>query len=314
MITEPGIYPDISADDYNADPCPEPSLSRSVLVTLMERSPRHAWLQHPRLNPSHEPVNKTAFDLGQAAHALLLQGEDVVTVIEAENYKTKAAQEARDAARAAGKVPLLPDQAAEVKAMVNSARAQLQRHPDGRDAFTGTPEVTLACQDAEFGFWCRIRCDDFTAGRMVLFDYKTTTDASPDAWARRAFDHSLHVQEAFYARIIRQLTGTYPKFRFVVQEVKPPYALIVYEFDPQARAIAEARVYEGMRRWHWCLNNDRWGGYVARVHTIETPPWISNRHESEKLRDEIVQAETDKSLFAAALEFQAPHAIDGEAA
>ena len=308
MILEPGIYTDITDEQYHADPCPTPSLLRSVLVTLLERSPSHAWLQHPRLNPAYEPVNKTDFDLGKAAHALLLQGDDVVTIIEADNYRTKSAQVARDEARALGKVPLLPTQAAEVRAMVRAARAQLQRHPDGKNAFTGTPETTLIAQDAEFGFWCRVRCDDFKAGAITVYDYKTTTDASPDAWPRRAFEHNLHIQEAFYARIIRQLTGTLPRFQFVVQEVKPPYALAIYDFEPAARQLADTRVREGMRRWHYCLTNDHWGGYTARVHTIETPPWILNRHESEKLRDEIIQAETDKSLFAAALEFQAPHA------
>jgi hypothetical protein len=313
IISTPGIYtPDqISAEAYHADPCIEPSLSRSVLVTLMDRSPRHAWLQHPRLNPSYEAVNKTAFDLGQAAHALLLQGEDVVTVIEADNYKTKAAQVARDVARDAGKVPLLPDQAVEVQAMIRAAKAQLQRHPDGKDAFSGKPEMTLACQDQEFGFWCRIRVDDLSNG-VVWYDYKTTTDASPDAWERRAWDHSLHLQEAFYARIIEQVTSVLPKFRFVVQEIKPPYAIAIYEFDPMARQLAATRVREGMRRWHYCMTRNHWGGYTARVHTIETPPWIANRFESEKLREEIVEAETNKSLFAAALEFQAPHSEAAE--
>ena len=70
-ITDPGLY-DMPEADYHADPCPEPSLSSTLARLMVNRSPRHAWTASPRLNPDHEPVNKETFDVGRAAHAVLL--------------------------------------------------------------------------------------------------------------------------------------------------------------------------------------------------------------------------------------------------
>jgi len=72
-ITEPGIY-DIPETDYHADPIAEPSLSSSIAKILLARSPRHAWANHPRLNPNQEPETRREFDFGSAAHAMLLEG------------------------------------------------------------------------------------------------------------------------------------------------------------------------------------------------------------------------------------------------
>jgi hypothetical protein len=71
-ITQPGIYLDMSAVDYFADPCPSPSLTQSVAKRLIDRSPLHAWTIHPRLNPAFEADDPTKYDIGNIAHRLLL--------------------------------------------------------------------------------------------------------------------------------------------------------------------------------------------------------------------------------------------------
>src|SRR5262249_14947890 len=124
MIAAPGIY-DISFAEYLADPAPVPSASGGILSTLLDRTPRHAWTAHPRLNPHWEPDNDSKYDIGSAAHEMMLGGSDRIVVVEADSYRTKDAQTARDEAYAAGKTPLLPDQAADVIAMVNAGREQL---------------------------------------------------------------------------------------------------------------------------------------------------------------------------------------------
>ena len=51
---EPGIHV-WSHEEYLSDPCPEPSLSRSIADILMAQSPLHAWCAHPRLGNKSEP-------------------------------------------------------------------------------------------------------------------------------------------------------------------------------------------------------------------------------------------------------------------
>src|ERR1700677_1036911 len=95
---EQGIF-NLSAEAYHADPCPTASLSSSIAGILLDQSPSHAWLAHPRLNPNY--VRESAdsrFDLGSAAHMMLLeQREDRIVRVSADDWRTKAAKEARAA-------------------------------------------------------------------------------------------------------------------------------------------------------------------------------------------------------------------------
>src|SRR4051812_43711235 len=80
------VYDCIAAEDYHRDICPEPSLSNSLAGILLSRSPKHAWLAHPRLNPNYKPEESKVFDKGSAAHALLLEGIDLMEVIDPADY------------------------------------------------------------------------------------------------------------------------------------------------------------------------------------------------------------------------------------
>jgi hypothetical protein len=52
----------ISAADYFSDKLsPVPSLNSSIAKLLITRSPKHAWMQHPRLNPNYKPEVKEDF-------------------------------------------------------------------------------------------------------------------------------------------------------------------------------------------------------------------------------------------------------------
>src|SRR5438477_12751624 len=77
-------------------------------------------------NPLYVPEAKSEFDIGAAAHLAVLEPErqaDSIVLIEAGDYRTTKARDAREAARTAGKVPLLPYQFDIVHAIAGSIRA-----------------------------------------------------------------------------------------------------------------------------------------------------------------------------------------------
>jgi hypothetical protein len=118
-------------------------------------------------NPLYEPEAKTEFDIGVAAHLAVLEPSrqaDSIVLIEAGDYRSMKAREARDAARAAGKVPLLPYQLDIVRAIAGSIRA----HPIAGAAFAGgEAEVTLTWQDPDTASPARhdrITCPSMEAG------------------------------------------------------------------------------------------------------------------------------------------------------
>lgn len=275
----PGIYPNISAEDYHKDPCSEPSLSSSIAVILCESSPAHARAAHPKLNPQAVNEEKKEFDIGTAAHSILLEGKHSVEVVNAPDWRTKIAQQQRDAAYAAGKVPLLAKVWADVQAMVAATRAQLDAHRDGVDMFKhGAAEQTLIWQEAN-GVWCRARVDwlrDGSVGPMAIDDYKTTSaSADPEGLSRNIFTKGWDIQAAFYLRGLKALTGGQDAmFRFACQETYAPYALSVLALGPDAMTLAEKRVLYAIEHWGACLKSGKWPGYPTRTAYATLPPWI----------------------------------------
>lgn len=274
---KPGIY-DLPEGIYHADPCPAPSLSASIARELLGSSPWHAWHAHPRLNPAYQARASDRFDLGSAAHAHLLEGRDHFAVIDAPDWRTKAAQAERDAARAAGKVPLLAETWTQVQAMAEAARVQLDRYEEEPRPFTGgQPERTLVWQEP-CGVWCRARLDWLHDDGQVIDDYKTTAaSANPEEWGRRLLFSGPDFQAAFYLRGVRAVLGTDARFRFVVQETKAPYALSVVGLGPDVLALAQRKVALALDLWGECLRTGRWPGYPTRTCYAELPPWMEAR-------------------------------------
>jgi hypothetical protein len=305
----PGIHSFVAEDAYHRDPCHEPSLSASVAKLLISQSPLHAWTAHPRLNPSWQPdTSSKAQDIGTAAHALLLGAGKLMEVIPFGDYRSNAAKEARDKARAAGKVPVLADDADDVRAMVLSAHQQLTAHEVGDVFHDGAPEQTMIWREGET--WCRGRIDclpgDFTGeGLARIVDFKTSSgSAEPDAFASRLYGMDGDIQAAFYERGMLKL---YPKVReveflFIAQETRPPYALSVVSLSNKALDQAREKVEEALQVWRACLKADRWPGYPPRVCHVDPPGWTAKMHEERK-----ILGTTPTGLLKVAMDWQAPN-------
>lgn len=268
---------DISETEYHADPCPQPSLSSSICSILLEKSPLHAWTSHPRLNPDYVQDESGSFDLGSAAHRLVLQNGIGITIISGfENYKKKEAQEMRDAARMQGSVPLLGKQYMQASRMVSCLRKQIYECADAHDAFYGgVAERTLIWRE-DGDVWCRARPDYMRPNcpGSPIDDYKTTTNASPLAWQRQIFNLGHDVQAAFYRRGYRAVFGVDPgPFRFIVQEDAPPYAVSIVQLGPASTAAAEQKVDVAIRIWRNCMATGKWPAYAARIHYVTAPGW-----------------------------------------
>src|SRR5215207_1896157 len=155
-----GIF-SMDADAYHADPCLEPSLSASIAHLLYEQSPLHAWTAHPKLNPNYQRVESHKFDVGRTAHALLLEErpvDKVIAIVEAPDWRTKAARERREQARLDGKIPMLAHHVDAVVAMLGATRAQLDAvETDPPLLAAGRAEQTLIWQ--EDGVTCRALVD-----------------------------------------------------------------------------------------------------------------------------------------------------------
>jgi len=269
---------ELNSQDYHADTVADvPTLSASIAKLLISSSPAHARAAHPKLNPDFRKTTDEKFDVGTAAHALILEGQSVIEVVAADNWRTKDAKEARDLAIQHGRVPLLTHQAADVYAMTKAVTEQLAAINIDPPLFTdGEPERTLIWDEG--GVKCRARLDWLQNDYSAITDLKTTSrTANPDAWTRRTlYDIGCDLQAAAYLRGLKAVTGVDAVWRWVVVETAPPYALSVITPSAAVLAIGEAKWEKAVVLWRDCLERDHWPAYPTELHVAELPPWIES--------------------------------------
>lgn len=272
---QPGIYPDMSEADYHADPCPAPSLSSSIIKLITTKSALHAAVAHPRIKTGFEEDDETpttAQSIGKVAHALMLGSDDKIAVSPFDSFRTKEAKTWRDEQQAAGVAIVTEDAYERAHRMVEVGR----RHMESLGlAFTGHPEVVLAWQDS--GVWCRARFDDLPPSMSLgqpLLDYKTTgVCAMGGEYDRHLYEMHFDIQAALYRRGYEHHFGNDREFWFVVQEITPPYELVVHRPHPLGIERGRLFVERAIQVWRECLRTNEWPGYRDRFWTAEPKPW-----------------------------------------
>jgi hypothetical protein len=276
-ITKPGIYPNLTAAQYHSDPCPSPSLSQSLAKIIIDKSPLHAWCAHPRLNPDWRADDPTKFDLGNAAHTMLLGRGKTLAVLDEEfvDWRTKAAKEARIAAQAAGQLAVLSKSAAKATRMVTAAREQLELRGLAHLFVEGQGEIVTAWTEGDI--WLRQMIDWLTPDARTVVDYKTTQEsAAPQAVGRKMFSDGWPVQAAMAERGLDALdpqSAGRRQYLFVVQEAEPPYQINVVAISEAVLTMGRKRLDMAVDIWRDCMAANIWPGYPLDVLTPELPGW-----------------------------------------
>lgn len=262
QISEPGLY-DLPAAEYHADPVPEGSLSQSrAKVLLQEAGP--ARFKHLEAEPEHKPE----YDLGTAAHAVVLgKGAERLVLVDAKDYKTKAAQEQRDAAYAEGLTPVLPHQ----MQLAEDMAAALAKHPRAMEVLSGQSEVAAFYRRPD-GLWLRGQMDKYAPGSHIG-DYKTCADASSRGITAAAWKYGYYIQAPWYRRLVLWLTGESLPYRLVFQEKTAPFLVSVWEVPADYLAKGEADMDEAISIYQQCVAANRWPGYPDEIQTLSPPDW-----------------------------------------
>ena len=278
-ITEPGIY-DLTNEEYHAD---RGSLSSSGARMLLPPS-CPALFRHAQDTP---PEPKKTYELGTAAHKLVLgEGPDLVQV-DADKWTTNAVKAEVAAIRDEGGIPLKPAEYEQVHAMADA----LRRHPIAAALFDparGKPEQSLFWRDRPTGVMRRARFDwlpDARSGRLIIPDYKTCRSAEPAALARAVEEFGYHQQDDWYRAAARALglADDTAAFVFVCQEKTPPYVVTVVEMDATARRIGAARNRRALEVFAECTATGVWPGYSDEIAYLSLPTWAENRDTEEYL-------------------------------
>lgn len=309
---KPGLYAEMSAAAYFADPCPQPSLSQSIAKIILNQSPLHGWHAHPRLNPN-KPSDEKDYDkaraIGNAAHKLMLgRGKDVEIVrmpervkekgkwvvpdptrlVDADDMRTEAAHEDRDRIAAAGDVPILRKHRDIAEVIASAGRPQLNLAGCPEAFRDGNAEVVMAAYDAEHGIWLR-SMSDWMVDLTLMYDLKTgQQSAAPHTIPRRMINDGWDVQAAMQERILDILypdTQGKRRFRFVAVEDDEPYALTVNELLESVMGFGRRKLDRACRLFANCLRTNKWPAYPPFVHRPEAPGYAENAWLEREISD-----------------------------
>ncbi len=281
VVTGPGIY-DMPEDVYHADPVPGGSLSKSGAKLLLEPSCPAKY----KYEKDHGRPPKREFDLGTAAHTLVLGSGPELVEIGFDNWRTDKANDQAAAARERGAVPLLSKDMATVKAMA----AALREHPMAATLLTrwGRSEQSAFWRDRPTGVIRRCRFDVLPHerdGRMVIPDYKSCAAADKESISKAVEKFKYHMQAAWYldgARAL-DLAGEDAAFVFVFQERTAPYLVNVVQLDVAALLIGAALNRRAVNLYAQCTASGRWPGYGEDIEEVTLPVWAERKGWEEEL-------------------------------
>jgi hypothetical protein len=307
-LSKAGIYHGISIEQYRGDLCAGPSMSRSLAKDLLFSCPAKAWWKS-YLNPEYVPARKKEFDIGEAMHLITLEPskmDDRIVQIGADDFKTKAAQQARDAAYAAGKVPLLPKHFD----LIHDMHTALMRNPVAREAFRGgTPEVTIVAQDPQTGIWLKARADylNSVSRGAIMIDLKSTTDANPIEFAKAVWEYSYFQQDPWYRMVYKLATGEdIVDFLFIAQEKTPPYLVSIDRLEFPDAEMGDRCNRRAIDLFAECIANNHWPDYAGRIHSVSMPPWARYRLADMEGAGELTSPPPSQKLLDFARKMQAP--------
>jgi PDDEXK-like domain of unknown function (DUF3799) len=211
QITTPGIYRGIPLADYHRpDLCVEVSVSSSMLRTIINKSPKHAF-DKSLLNPAYSPDDEQneALSKGRFVHSAVageaFENDCVLRppVIGGVPYNgnRKEWREWKAEQIAAGKYILTPEMAEAAKGMI-IALGQFPLVQQG--TMNGAPERSMIWRDPR-GFWWKARPDQISNDSGDYVDLKTTRSVLYRDAQRSIIDYGYHQQGALVLEGARAL-------------------------------------------------------------------------------------------------------------
>jgi exodeoxyribonuclease VIII len=248
----------ISNAEYHADP----AVSASHLHAVA-KSPYHYWSRY--LDPKRSaPEPTAAMRLGSLVHCAVLEPDEL-----AKRYavclprNTKAGKEMAAEMEASGIEAVTETDMEQALAMAASVRNHQAAATLLRD---GKAEQSFWWDDIPTGLRCKCRPDWYNGTTIV--DLKTTTDASPQGFAKSVAQWRYHVQQAHY------LSGTFAeRFVFIAVEKTYPYAVGVYELDEAAMLHGASERRVNLQTIADCRAISEWPGYGNTIQPLSLPAW-----------------------------------------
>jgi len=273
----PGLYPDMPAEQYHSIA----AMSAGGLKR-MRKSPAHFY--GAQLDPQRPQSDPTpAMRAGTLFHVVLFEPGAI-----AERYVVKP--EGMDLRTKDGKAwkAAQPDTIEIIDANdLTKAQTQAERVrslPDVAALLSdGAPEASAFWIDEATGELCKCRPDwTSPAGDgVILVDGKTCPDASPDGFARTAWNMGYLHAAAWYSDGYESATGLRVLgYVFAAVEHDWPHVAAPYMVPEDVLDLARAENRRMLDLYAECKRTGTWPGYSAGVSLIQLPVWAQRQLET----------------------------------
>src|SRR5699024_8322337 len=207
--------------------------------------------------------HKKAYDVGTLAHALILEGSLDPLVIEVpfDTYHKNEAKEMRDAAYAAGLVPLKTPELDSILGPVEAMRDAVMSHSIAAELFTDhDPEVSIFWEQDDVPMKARI--DALHQSKGIAVDLNTIRSARPNDVRKQSSDLGYYIQQRHSLNGLKEVTGFEPDWYFVTVGKEAPHPVSVHKMSPDALEQAQARIEYAIARYKQAQEHG-WTGYTA---------------------------------------------------
>ncbi len=227
-----------------------------------------------------------AMDLGSLVDQLVFGGASFHT-INADSYRTKAAQTERDAARERGQIPVLEHEIEPAQRLAGRIRATLleegvelekcqkQQHmewesPVGIISNNGRPTPCAGTPDLAI----------LRAREWITIDLKVGGKIDPEYLDRHVCDQYWDVQAAAYQEAGHTLYHTDGRggHFLLCAETSGAQMVEIYPFSESMMELGRRRWARAQYLWNHCRNNNEWPGYKRR--DLVPPDWLYERETS----------------------------------
>jgi hypothetical protein len=287
-MIQPGIHPNLSNEEYHADP----AISRSGILKFME-SPYKYWAEY--LNPERPPKSQTdEMAFGSAFHKFVLEYLDFFQdyVVEPQTQRLPKIVRLKDVGRPAfdaykaekvkieffnqtlmnefdpaGRTVLTQKE----MELLGKMHEKINAHSQARDLISNAKiEHSLFWRDKETGLMLKARPDIWHPNMVV--DLKTCKSAATRPFLYAMIDGGYHIQAAMIQEGIYELEGKdISNFLNLCQEKTYPYSIgikiIGESFLQRGREIFR----ETLKEMKLAIENNFFPDYSPE--TVELPAW-----------------------------------------
>lgn len=244
----------------------------------MVKSPAHFryWKDHPQ-------EDTPALLFGRASHKYILEKDDFFTefaVAPNIDRRTKAGKEeyAKFLEDSKGKDIISADDLQKIREM----REALYTTSFVEQLLAGEKELSYFLEDEGTGLIIKCRPDALVqiGDAHILVDYKSTADASSEAFMRSAINLNYDLQMAMYKEIVDKTTGFEHSVIFIAQEKTPPYAVNILEANEYFIKSGRDMYRTYLDLYKECSDSGNWYGFVnGAINSLGLPNWLQKQYE-----------------------------------